>query len=61
MVGAVEVGEPLIVLRKPELDLEFSRVAGEMQTAEKKLAAIQAERLTNQTRRTRHAPQSCTN
>ena len=41
---AVRAGEPLVVLRKSELDLEFSRVAGEMQTAEKKLAAVQAER-----------------
>ena len=40
-------GEPLVVLRKPQLDLELSRVVGEMQTAEKKLAAVQAERLTN--------------
>ena len=43
----VHGGEALIVLRKPELDLEFRRLAGEMQTAEKKLAAVQAERLEN--------------
>ena len=35
------------MIRKPELDLEFRRVAGEMQTADKKLAAMQAERLEN--------------
>lgn len=44
---AVQAGEPLVVLRKPELDLEFRRLAGEMQTAEKKLAAVVAERLEN--------------
>ncbi len=44
---AVRADEALVVLRKPELDLEFRRVAGEMQTAQKKLAAVQAERLTN--------------
>jgi multidrug efflux pump subunit AcrA (membrane-fusion protein) len=43
----VNAGEPLLVIRKPELDLEFRRVAGEMQTAEKKLSSIQAERLEN--------------
>ena len=50
-------GEPLVVLRKPELDLEFRRVAGEMQTAEKKLAAVQAERLANAPADARYAPQ----
>jgi len=44
---AVGADEPLVLLRKPELDLEFRRMAGEMQTAEKKLSAIQAERLEN--------------
>jgi hypothetical protein len=43
----VSAEEPLVVLRKPELDLELRRVAGEIQTAEKKLAAVQAERLSN--------------
>jgi multidrug efflux pump subunit AcrA (membrane-fusion protein) len=56
---AVHADEPLVVLRKPELDLEFRRVAGEMQTAAKKLAAVQAERLENapqtpETRRNLH-------
>ncbi len=44
---AVSADEPLIVLRKPDLDLELRRVAGEIQTAQKKLAAVQAERLSN--------------
>ncbi len=35
------------MLRKPELDLELRRVAGEIQTLEKRLAAVQAERLSN--------------
>ena len=43
----IRKGEPLVVLRKPQVDLEYSRVVGEMQTAEKRLAAVQAERLTN--------------
>jgi multidrug efflux pump subunit AcrA (membrane-fusion protein) len=43
----VRKGEPLVVLRKPELDLEFRRLAGETQTAEKKLASVRAERLSN--------------
>ncbi|MEX2112054.1 MAG: hypothetical protein WD845_02655 [Pirellulales bacterium] len=43
----VNADEPLVVLRKPELDLELRRVAGEVQTVEKKLAAVQAERLSN--------------
>lgn len=43
----VNANEPLVVLRKPELDLELRRVAGEIQTAQKKLAAVQAERLSN--------------
>ena len=42
---AVRAGEPLLRLRKPELDLESRRVVGEMQTAEKKLASLRAERL----------------
>ncbi len=41
----VAAGEPLVILRKPELDLESRRVLGERRTAEKKLAAVQAERL----------------
>ena len=42
----VEAHQPLLTLRKPELDLEIRRVAGEIQTAQRKLAAVQAERLT---------------
>jgi multidrug efflux pump subunit AcrA (membrane-fusion protein) len=48
----VKAGEPLVKLRKPELDLELGRVAGEIQTAGKKLAAVQAERLENAPDRT---------
>ncbi len=44
---SVKASAPLVVLRKPELDLELRRVAGEIQTAQKKLAAVQAERLSN--------------
>jgi multidrug efflux pump subunit AcrA (membrane-fusion protein) len=45
----VHAGEPLVLLRKTELDLEFRRVAGEMQTTAKELTAVQAERLENAT------------
>jgi multidrug efflux pump subunit AcrA (membrane-fusion protein) len=41
----VAAGQVLAVLRKPELDLEFTRLAGEVQTARKRLAAVQASRL----------------
>jgi hypothetical protein len=41
----VKAGEPLVVLRKAELDLESRRLLGEMQTAERKLASLRAERL----------------
>ena len=43
----IRAAAPLVVIRKPQLDLELSRVAGEIRTAEKKLAAVQAERLEN--------------
>ena len=35
----------MAVLRRSELDLEFKRVWGELQTARKRLAAIEAERI----------------
>lgn len=35
----------LVVLKKPQLDFEFSRLLGEIQTAQAKLSAIQASRL----------------
>ncbi len=35
------------VLRDPALDLEFRRVRGELQTAQKRITAIETERLTN--------------
>jgi hypothetical protein len=41
----VRTGDPLVVLRKAELDLESRRLLGEMQTAERKLASLRAERL----------------
>jgi multidrug efflux pump subunit AcrA (membrane-fusion protein) len=43
----VRAEQPLVMLRQPQLDLELRRVGGEIQTARKKLAAVQAERLTN--------------
>jgi multidrug efflux pump subunit AcrA (membrane-fusion protein) len=43
----VRFDQPLAVIRNPQLDLELGRVAGEIQTAQKKLAAVQAERLEN--------------
>jgi len=43
----VAAGEVLLVLRKPALDLEFKRVWGELQTASKKLAAVESEQLLN--------------
>ncbi|HEY5315766.1 MAG TPA: biotin/lipoyl-binding protein, partial [Pirellulales bacterium] len=43
--SSVTAGQVLAVLRKPELDLEFSRIVGEAQTARKRLTAVQASRL----------------
>ncbi len=43
----VEADQVLLVMRRPELDFEFKRVWGELQTARKKLAAVEAERLQN--------------
>ena len=43
--GAVQADQPLVVLRKSELELESRRILGELQTAEKKLASLRAERL----------------
>jgi len=43
----VEAGQVLLALRKPELDLELKRVWGELQTARKKLAAVESEQLLN--------------
>jgi multidrug efflux pump subunit AcrA (membrane-fusion protein) len=42
---AVAAGTPLIEMRSPELDLEIQRVAGELETVRKRLAAAQSERL----------------
>lgn len=41
----VQQGASLIILRDSELELEFSRVRGEIQTARKRLAVIQSARL----------------
>jgi biotin carboxyl carrier protein len=41
----VKAGELLAVLRRPQLDLEFKQVLGELQTAQQKLAALETERL----------------
>ncbi len=43
----VAADQVLVVLRNPELDLEFKRVWGELQTAEKQLVAVQTEQLQN--------------
>ena len=40
----VPADAPLIVLRKPELTVELTRVAGELQTAERRLTALRAAR-----------------
>jgi multidrug efflux pump subunit AcrA (membrane-fusion protein) len=45
--GQVKANQILAVLRKPELDLEWKRVEGELQTAQKKLLAVESERLRN--------------
>jgi multidrug efflux pump subunit AcrA (membrane-fusion protein) len=41
----VEAGQRLVQLRKPELDLELRRVLGELETNQKQLGSIRAERL----------------
>jgi multidrug efflux pump subunit AcrA (membrane-fusion protein) len=41
----VAAGDPLLEMRSPELDLEIQRVDGELETARKRLAAAQSERL----------------
>ncbi len=56
--GSVDADQALVLLRQPQLDLDLRRVAGEIRTAEKKLAALQAESLANnrdQTARDRDA------
>jgi multidrug efflux pump subunit AcrA (membrane-fusion protein) len=42
---SVTAKQPLLELRSAELDLEMQRVAGELETARKRLAAAQSERL----------------
>jgi len=41
----VRAGDVLLLLRRPELDLEFQRVWGELQTARKQLSTVEAQRL----------------
>ncbi len=41
----VNAGDVLVALRKPQLEFELHRVLGELQTARKRLSAIQAARL----------------
>jgi biotin carboxyl carrier protein len=41
----VEAGQPLVVLRNPQLDLDLKRVWGELQAARKRLAAIETARV----------------
>ena len=41
----VRAGDLLAVLRRPQLDLEFKQVFGELQTAQQKLISLEAERL----------------
>jgi multidrug efflux pump subunit AcrA (membrane-fusion protein) len=41
----VRAGDLLAVLRRPQLDLEFKQVLGELQTAQQKLVSLEAERL----------------
>jgi multidrug efflux pump subunit AcrA (membrane-fusion protein) len=40
----VAKGDPLLLLRDARLELDFSRVSGELQTAQARLAAVQAQR-----------------
>jgi hypothetical protein len=40
----VSAGDPLLRVRNPALDLELSRLTGDLQTAESKLAAVRAAR-----------------
>ena len=44
----VNKGDALVVLRNAQLELDFKRVWGEIQTADKKLSAVQAARVENQ-------------
>ena len=41
----VEAGQVLAILRNPQLDLEYKRVSGELQTTRERLAAVQAARV----------------
>ena len=43
--SAIAVGQQLVVLRNPQLDLDLKRVWGELQAARKRLAAIETARV----------------
>ena len=43
----VRAEEVLVILREPQLELQFKQIWGELQTARKRLAAVEAERLQN--------------
>ena len=45
--ASVAAGQVLLLMRKPELDLEFKRVGGELETARKRLASVESEQLLN--------------
>jgi multidrug efflux pump subunit AcrA (membrane-fusion protein) len=45
----VSQGQELLVLRRPQIDLERARVLGELQTARKRLSALQAMRFSGAT------------
>ena len=45
----VAQGEPLLVVRDPRLDLDYSRIGGELQTAQARLSAVQAQRSSRNT------------
>jgi multidrug efflux pump subunit AcrA (membrane-fusion protein) len=42
---AVTAGQPLLVLRNPQLDLDLKRVWGELQAARKRLSAVESARV----------------
>jgi len=47
--STVTAGQPLALLRQPQIDLEYRRVISEMQTVRKQLTAAETQRLTEQT------------
>lgn len=43
----VAIGQPILRLRDPELQLELARVTGELQTVQSRIDSVQASRVTN--------------